>query len=186
MGWTFIQKPSNVKDYIANDLLTWSNDLPTTYRVLDVKIVKMREAYAAVESVHKETGKRDVFAVIFLLDYRKDDYYDFGYKDMDETCGPYARNCPVSILNLLTETDNEHALEWRAACRKNAAHKAPTFGQKFTLKRALNFTDGKERKNFVVERHPFKPRTKMYRCLDTGALVSISGMKTREFTLIPE
>jgi hypothetical protein len=36
---------------------------------------------------------------------------------MDETCGPYEKKCPLSILNLLTPTDNEWANEWRKQCR---------------------------------------------------------------------
>ena len=43
---------------------------------------------------------------------------------MDESMGPCERDCPVSILNLLSPRDDEWALEWRTACRENAAKKA--------------------------------------------------------------
>ena len=36
---------------------------------------------------------------------------------MSEDMGPYYFDCPEGILNLLTETDNEHALKWRESCR---------------------------------------------------------------------
>lgn len=52
---------------------------------------------------------------------RNDPYFNFGYKAISETSGPYRYDCPKSILDLLTETDNEHALRWRAACREKFA-----------------------------------------------------------------
>lgn len=41
----------------------------------------------------------------------------FCYKEMSEDCGPYNYQCPVSILNLLTPTENEWACNWREKCR---------------------------------------------------------------------
>ena len=38
--------------------------------------------------------------------------------------GPCERECPVSILNLLSPRDDEWALAWREDCRDNAAKKA--------------------------------------------------------------
>ena len=47
------------------------------------------------------------------------DYYNFAYKPMDETMGPYCYDCPVSILKLLSDTDNDYALAWRQKCWDN-------------------------------------------------------------------
>jgi len=44
--------------------------------------------------------------------------YNFGYKDMDETMGPYSYDCPRSILDKLTPTDHEYALKWRRECER--------------------------------------------------------------------
>ena len=68
--------------------------------------------YAAVRSL--KTG--DVFALVCLTSTNKRDYYNFGYKAMDETSGPYKYSCPTKILKLLTPTNNETANEWRKAC----------------------------------------------------------------------
>ena len=77
--------------------------------------------YAAVET--KRTGEEPVvWAAICLTSTDWDDGMNFGYKDMDETMHPYQYNCPKGILDLLSETDNESALEWRKMCiehRKN-------------------------------------------------------------------
>ena len=80
--------------------------------------------YGAIESVNSKENTRKVFAVVCLTSV---DAYEFGYKDMDETCGPYQCECPESILKLLTETDSEYALEWRKKCKEhNELHKKTT------------------------------------------------------------
>lgn len=65
-----------------------------------------------------------VFAGVCLTSVDSREYYNFGYKDMDESMGPCERECPVSILNLLSARDDKWAIEWRAACRENAAKKS--------------------------------------------------------------
>ena len=64
-----------------------------------------------------------VFAVVFLTSTNMKDYYNFAYKDMDESCGPYQCDCPKGILDLLTPTESEYANEWREACYENLAQK---------------------------------------------------------------
>lgn len=94
--------------------------------------------YAAVQGIVKNVGKnengetiyeplpeneRTTFGVVFLTSTDARDYYNFSYKDMDETCGPGCCDCPKGILDLLSPTDNEYANEWRQACYENIAKK---------------------------------------------------------------
>lgn len=87
--------------------------------------------YAAVKKLKKYTGhdangnwlysdlppeEQKVFGAVFITSISKKDYYNFGYKDMDETEGPGDCDCPKSIISLLSETDNEYALHWRQRC----------------------------------------------------------------------
>ena len=129
MGWTYTRKPNHlsVKDYLINHsgCLKWSTDSEYEYKVLDSAIVKLRTFYAAVERVHKTTGERVVWAAVFLLGYGRKSYDDhnFGWKDLDETCGPCEAECPERILKLLTPTDNEYANEWRKRCWANIEHR---------------------------------------------------------------
>ena len=51
------------------------------------------------------------------------DGYNFGVKEMDESCGPNASKCPNSILDLLDEPCNTWAREWRTRCREFNASK---------------------------------------------------------------
>lgn len=114
MGWTYQQKPENVTEWFKNKL-TWENDT-RKYTCLATAI-KFKEAYAAIEVIYKDTGKRQVFAAAFMLNYTREYHYNFGYKDMTEDMGPVIANCPKKILDLLTEPENEWAAQWRERCR---------------------------------------------------------------------
>jgi hypothetical protein len=47
----------------------------------------------------------------------------WGYKDMDESMGPYASDCPLSYLDRATEPCNEHSRDWRDGVRKYHAQR---------------------------------------------------------------
>ena len=79
--------------------------------------------YAAVKSFNKTNNFECVAAIVCLTSTNNKDYYNFAYKDMDETCGPYQCDCPKGILDLLSPTENEYALEWRKQCYENIAKK---------------------------------------------------------------
>ena len=121
MGWTITDRPKpkgvSVEQFLINEgVLRWSDETPATFRVLASALVRLRTFYAAVEQIDKATGERQVWAAVILVDPRKD---SFGWKDMDETCGPCEAECPAKILDLLTPTDSDYANEWRARCREN-------------------------------------------------------------------
>lgn len=119
MGWTYMPMPREGTTEWLKRTLTWDNkENGVTNRPLATAIVERKEAYAAVETLHPD-GRRQIWAAIFLLDYkpRDRDGYTFGYKDMDETCGPVVCRCPAKILDMLTETDSEYANSWRQRCR---------------------------------------------------------------------
>lgn len=88
--------------------------------------------YAAVTTLTKYIGKdengksmyesipedkQEVWAAVFLTRTEEGRY--FYYKDQDETAGPCEDHCPKCILDLLSNTDHELALDWRKRCRKN-------------------------------------------------------------------
>lgn len=111
--------------------------------------------YAAVKALMKMSGEnyveipeseQKVFAVVFLTKTDKNDYFNFAYKDMDESMGPCYYDCPVSILNLLSETDSEYANSWRNKCRENNNKKnSPNSLSKLPVGTSIKFTfNGKE------------------------------------------
>ena len=79
--------------------------------------------YAAVKSFNKTNGYEYIGAIVCLTSTNNKDYYNFAYKDMDETMGPYKYDCPKGILDLLGPTDNEYAKEWRRLCYENINEK---------------------------------------------------------------
>jgi len=185
MGWMCMEKPEDVKSYLTNEVLSWTKTDPIKYTVLDSAIVNFREYYAAVERLNTETNERMVFAAIIMISYHRTGPYsasEMCYKDMDETSMPYLFKCPVRILNLLTETDNENALKWRQACRDYHQKPSCTFGDEIELETPLNFTDGVTRSRFKVIRCGKK--AKRFKCLETGAIVQISQLKRRVYKII--
>lgn len=139
MGWCSYNAPikyRNGKPYIDrkeecdklfNDIMvSSSNEKIGEFKVLKSSMVGSTY-YAAVKrtkfATETEPEQSIVFAAICLTSTNLKDYYNFGYKDMDETCGPYKYECPKGILDLLTPTDSEWANDWRQTCRENLANK---------------------------------------------------------------
>lgn len=123
-------------------------------RIIDCAVVNLREAYLAVEQGYPSGGK-EVFAVVCLLSYRPNDYYNIGYKDMSEDMHPYYYNCPERILKLLTPTDNEQSNEWRRKCweRIQARKNRPRLKKGMVIKFAepIRFRNGWTEQQFRVE-----------------------------------
>lgn len=78
--------------------------------------------YVAVKR-EKPTGENYVYAEVILTSVKSSDYFNFCYKDMDETCGPFQCDCPESILRLLSPTENKNANDWRKRCHENNEEK---------------------------------------------------------------
>jgi len=101
MGWLYLNLYNETPKQYLTRLYTCDNQRERR-KVLDIAIAKRRTAYLAVERIRKDTGQREVFAVVCKLDYSHPQGYNFGYKNMDETMGPVERECPERILRLLT------------------------------------------------------------------------------------
>jgi len=175
MGWTYFQKPSNITEWFK-DTLTWESDKRKNTCLKTA--IKFREAYAAVETVNKETGERYVWAAVFMLNYTRDYDYNFGYKDMDETYGPNISNCPASILDLLTPLEDHPisdesrgwAAAWRERCRKNLNTTPIKFGQKIEFFKAPYGMPDKCR---VFEKVRYGRRRNVFKAA-TGYLIRLS------------
>lgn len=152
MGWSFIQKPDDVRRYFW-DQLTWDTD-DRQNRCIGISL-KLNVCYAAVETTHVDTGESEVWAAVTLVKYVRNpaDGCDFGYKSMTDSCGPVLDDCPASILDLLTETDNENANDWRARCRRNLTRKMPKIGTRVRFALPITFQNGAEEAEFQVVRY---------------------------------
>ena len=76
----------------------------------------------------QQTESGITFAVLYLIKGpaygNKNDRHGWGYKDVDETMGPYKLDFPVSWLDLLSPCDSEYDAEWRENVRKRAEQMA--------------------------------------------------------------
>lgn len=140
MGWTsynvepvykkgkpFIDRKAECDNLFNSDAISWeTNAIVGKYEVLKSAMVG-KTYYAAVKktifATETEPESVKVFAAVVLTAVDNKDYYNFAYKDMDETMGPGECNCTKGILDLLTPTDDEYANDWRKRCYENLKKK---------------------------------------------------------------
>lgn len=183
MGWTFMERPRDVKTYFREQL-TWGGD-HSTNRCLDVALT-LNVAYAAVETRSNETGEREVWAAVILIKYVKArDGLEFGYKDMSESMGPVESACPARILDLLTPTDSENANEWRRRCRATLEQRGKArslkSGSMIEFEAPVRFDDDFEGKRFTIEMVPRGWRGRRQKVLrgENGGLYRVRGLSRR-------
>lgn len=132
MGWITTHRAKG----ITNDEWFSREALGERYEVVVSSTIK-GVYYAAVRTI--DTG--EVWAYVALTQRAPRSYHNFGWKSMEETMGPCEAHAPAKVLDALTETDNEHALEWRARCRKSLATAKRTLdsGTEIELPEPLGF-----------------------------------------------
>jgi hypothetical protein len=150
MGWLCKRDP--IDDPVAYLTDHFNHDGEhRTQRVLAAARVA-NTVYMAVKTTEKATGSFYVFAAVILISNTRK--HGFGYKDMDETVGPYECACPDRIMRLLSPITDipspSYAAEWRTrvAAHKKAAAELRTKraslrpGSIVTLERKVSFRDG--------------------------------------------
>ena len=194
MGWLYMKSlkgPSGPRQYLDAQFTYERSDV--TSKVLRSALVGMRVYYAAVEQVRIAAGQREVWAGICLVRYnpRDPEGYIFGYKYMEESMGPYECDCPEPILDLLTPTDREYAVQWRARCRENiaarrakAAKPSPRAGQVIVFDEPLSFADGQSFERLEVVANPRNHRTVLFRAPGSSNLYRIPNIKSRTYRLV--
>jgi hypothetical protein len=98
--------------------------------------------YAAVRT---SDGRR-VFGLVLLAERSGGILYT---KPISEEKGPAEDGCPERILDLLTETTDEDAREWRARCRARIDRARLGPGQEVTFNEPLKFLDGTEHRRLT-------------------------------------
>lgn len=132
MGWTFyhavfynkgkIDRKSECDNlFNENFRIEKSSMVGSTYYAAITAIKEYSKDRKTLIEIPKDRQK--TFAVVILTHTRSNDYYNFGYKEIDETMGPSYYDCPASILKLLSETESMFALEWRRRCREKINQK---------------------------------------------------------------
>jgi hypothetical protein len=118
MGWTFYHRPKGQTDrqHFEQEFSMFRNG---TYEMVETAS-KNGVFYAAVRTLKEQSYSPagEVWGLVILMQRTRGEH-NFGYKDMTETMGPGYYEAPARILDALTPTDNEYALQWRAECRKH-------------------------------------------------------------------
>lgn len=117
MGWLFC---SPTREALIKRLL---HDFETGNCTLVDHSVYGNELYAVVK--RRDTGER--FIMVCLMkgtpgNFHPDDIR-WGYKDMDESCGPCVYNCPERLL-AQSDCQRDRSVEWRQHCREHRAERA--------------------------------------------------------------
>lgn len=82
-------------------------------------VIKNGVLYGAVNDTDKNTNEPIVWCLVAPIKFSTRNFQtEMCCKLMDETEHPYYFDCPKSILDLLSNTDNEYALQWRMKCRE--------------------------------------------------------------------
>lgn len=122
MGWTGYHVNSPVRrKYECDKYNTWDEKNSSCEVLKSAQIGKVW--YGACRHTDKKTGRVKVFGSVCLTNVDSKSYDNFWIKEMDETMGPFYNDCPVAILDLLTPTENQEALNWRRICRERAERK---------------------------------------------------------------
>lgn len=194
MGWLYMNSLggfASPKAYLE-DQFTCTGDLKSS-RILRSSLVAMRTWYAACEQIDKTSAAREVFAIVCLVSYnpRSKDGHVFGYKSMTEHMGPCEANCPAAILDLLTPTDHEHAVDWRHRCRRaldQSRRAVLRDGDMIVFPHEITFSDGHKSRRFCVTK---RGRRTLFQILGPNGdlraqLYQIRNWKTAQWTVIPK
>lgn len=125
MGTTYYSKGfsksfKNAKEFFVNHLATaLFTDKEGKSTLLKHSVVGNIAYTLSEHPVAGEEGK--TFKIISVIKIVKDEG-EFGYKDMDESMGPFYYDCPQSILKEST-IQTETAINWRNECAEYAKNK---------------------------------------------------------------
>ena len=135
------------------------------------------------------TGK--VFCMVCLVRIDNKEYCNITYKDMTDSMGPCAYECPDRILDLLTETDSEWGKEWREKCRANNrkakdANKMAV-GTVIRFKNPISFSNDRMVTDFKIVLNPWaKRKTKALLALheDGNFYARVTKWKEQEYEIV--
>jgi hypothetical protein len=117
MGWLFYapSRASLIRDLTASKTYESGASFDT------LKWTCVGNNLWAVQRNTRPDGAATTFVALYLLANSR---HGWGYKDEDESVGPYHVNCPLSYLEGLSEPINEWSREWREKVREYHADRA--------------------------------------------------------------
>lgn len=134
MGWLFTEGQTK-EELVRRVTREWGNDSEDSYgnkihisgKCLEQAlrgnhlwtVWEIAETPIQDSKAENKTGR---YIALHLI--KKEKGYGYGYKDMDESCGPYAYDCPLKFLDMVPVPDSKHAAGWREKVRAYHQEKA--------------------------------------------------------------
>jgi hypothetical protein len=174
MGWMF---GWDSRSSLADHLLTGNG-------VKNLKHCwKGNNLWAVNEGTNRE-GKTVQYVCLYMCQGpaygRKNDPQGWGYKGIDESCGPNADSCPVGYIEMVEAHEYEHgyrpagyAEEWRARVRQLVAQKTRklTKGTKIKLYgKEYEVTEALGRRGYSVSCEGYSYRMKLNQMKDVEVM----------------
>lgn len=162
MGWTYTHRDKNQSLRQFFERSFWPR-----HEILDFATVNRSTCYILTkQKAYNHFGfhyPEQLFCAVVLVRFPSKSYYNFGYKDMDESEGPNESQCPERILKAIEPYPpvNQWAFDWRQRCWDNIKNRRARLkfavGDMIELKERVVFTDGVERGKFrVVNTKPLR------------------------------
>lgn len=146
MGWTHFHFNGTIQEFIEKEFMRE----PSWGEIIDHSKVG-NTLYLALKLGPKHGEREGLVTALVILLRKSRDYYNFGYKDMSESCGPVESKCPKRIINLLSPLDKlyepgsssyEWAKAWRERCMNQKAGKKVEEGTVIKLPNPIRFNNG--------------------------------------------
>lgn len=159
MGWTVVYE-SRRKGVIDDLCRGWENPKAST-RCLARQYIGgpfKGTLFGVFETTPKDptapdAPKRQRWIMVTLMQYYRS-HNGWGYKDMDETVGPYQCNCPEKYVKMADEAGepaNQHAKEFRESVRKHHADRREALKRVKAMKTGDVFASRRSGENYVFE-----------------------------------
>lgn len=172
MGWTYLhrRKGERTEDILAQELR------PYTLRA--IRTIG-GTSYCAIQ----DPADGHTFGAVVLTASAPSEHCNWGFKIVEESMGPFEDNCPAVILNLLSPTDSQYAMDWRVRCRAKANKRTPRPGDRVRFDEPVPFRAGWSAFEFTcVSIRPARYQTAM------GQVVNIppSYVQRHGYTIIEQ
>lgn len=125
MGWTYFAD-YNQRETRADIIRRQFEQAPTEKNPVAYGFEYITERGATVYGImwrESAGAPRVYFGMVFMTNRSKG---EFGYKDVEESCGPYQYGAPLKMINMLDQLAPDpsgYAAGWRAAVRERYAAK---------------------------------------------------------------
>lgn len=136
MGWTSVserelngRKAGDIKDFIIYQYERYGNIKVVSYAKKESTIYM---ALTITNENHVNFG--EIVGEVVLTSFHDGEFY---WNSMGETMGPCKTECPKRIINQLSPTDNEYALNWRKACLQHANKRKPKHGDIIEIPKSM-------------------------------------------------